>query len=68
MVWGEPGVPIGVLLAGVGRKIDGDAWHFGWMLGLYNLLPTSGFRIKPLKVKLLAGEQKAHRCPFCWFW
>ena len=25
----------------------------------FNLLPTNGFSIKPLKVKLLAGEQKA---------
>ena len=24
----------------------------------FNLLPTNGFSIKPLKVKLLAGEQK----------
>ena len=29
------------------------------MLGLNNFLPTSGFSTKPLKVKLLAGEQKA---------
>ena len=28
--------------------------HFAWMLG-----PTNGFSIKPLKVLLLAGEQKA---------
>ena len=28
------------------------------MLGLY-FFPTNGFSIKPLKVKLLAGEQKA---------
>ena len=25
----------------------------------FNLLPTTGFSITPLKVKLLAGEQKA---------
>ena len=25
----------------------------------FNFLPTNGFSIKPLKVKLLAGEQKA---------
>ena len=31
--------------------------HFAWMLGL--LLPTNGFSIKPLKVRLLADEQKA---------
>ena len=38
--------------------------HFAWTLGLTNFLPTSGFSIKPLKVKiLLAGEQKAtDRC------
>ena len=29
------------------------------MLGLNNFLPTNEFSIKPLKVKLLAGEQKA---------
>ena len=28
------------------------------MLGLNNFLPTNGFSIKPLKVELLAGEQK----------
>ena len=32
--------------------------HFAWKLGL-QLLPTDGFSIEPLKVKLLAGEQKA---------
>ena len=36
------------------------------MLGLNNFLPTNGFSIKPLKVKLLAGEQKAtEACLFC---
>ena len=29
------------------------------LLGLENFLPTYGFSTKPLKVKLLAGEQKA---------
>ena len=29
------------------------------MLGQNNFLPANGFSIKPLKVKLLAGEQKA---------
>ena len=29
------------------------------MLGLLDLLPTNGFSIKRLEVKLLAGEQKA---------
>ena len=28
-------------------------------------MPTNGFSIKPLKVKLFAGEQKATECPFC---
>ena len=28
----------------------------------FNFLPTSGFFIKPLKAKLLAGEQKATKC------
>ena len=28
------------------------------MFGLENFLPTNGFSIKPLEVKLLAGEQK----------
>ena len=30
-----------------------------------NLLPTNGFSIKPLKVKLLAGEQKATEIQSC---
>ena len=38
------------------RRIFGA---FCWMLGLFAFLPTNGFSIKPLKVKLLAGEQKA---------
>ena len=29
------------------------------LLGLENFLPTDGFSTKPLKVRLLAGEQKA---------
>ena len=33
--------------------------HFAWMLGLNHFLPTNGFSIKPPRVKLLAGEQKA---------
>ena len=33
--------------------------HFAWLLGLENFLPPNGFSTKPLKVKLLAGEQKA---------
>ena len=33
--------------------------HFAWMLRLSNFLPTTGLSIRPLKVKLLAGEQKA---------
>ena len=37
--------------------------HVAWMLGLHNCLPTSGLSSKPLKVKLLAGEQKATEVP-----
>ena len=29
----------------------------------FKFLPTSGFSIKPLKVELLAGEQKATETP-----
>ena len=32
---------------------------FCWDVRTFSLLPTNGFVIKPLKVKLLAGEQKA---------
>ena len=33
--------------------------HLAWMVGIFTFLPTHGFSMKPLKVKLLAGEQKA---------
>ena len=42
----------------VARALVNTLAHFAWMLGL-NFLPTTGFSIKPLEVKLLAGEQKA---------
>ena len=32
--------------------------HLAWMLGLYNLFPTNGFSVKPLKVKLVAGREQ----------
>ena len=40
--------------------------HFAKGCQDFNLLPTNGFSIKPRKVKLLAGEQKAakYRCSF----
>ena len=34
-----------------------DSLHFAWLLGLNHILPTNGFCTKPLKVKLLVGEQ-----------
>ena len=39
-------------------KNDKPLVHFAWMLGL-ELFANSWISIKPLKVKLLAGEQKA---------
>ena len=33
--------------------------HFAWMFGPPFFWPTTGLSIEPLKVKLLAGEQKA---------
>ena len=34
-------------------------FNFSWDVRTLTCLPTKGFSIKPLKVKLLAGEQKA---------
>ena len=45
------GLPVCLLL-----RILLGGWDF-------NLLPTSGFSMKPLKVKLVAGEQKATQSP-----
>ena len=36
------------------------------LLGLNNFLPTHGFSIQPLKVKLLAGVQKATELQDSW--
>ena len=74
--WGRCTTHFSLFQWGLGCSLgvrDFDSWPFVKLccilLGFYdfNFLPTNGFSIKPLKVKLFAGEQKApeERYDFC---